>query len=350
MTRLLPCAGLVVAALLSGTCIADASQPDRQRGVSWVAGAEVEPADFEALALHHVNWIVQTPFGWQRGHDSTEIGLVTDGRIYWGERDAGLLETARLARQQGIRTLLKPHIWLSRAADGKWRSDIAMADDAAWAEWFSSYRTFILHYARLAEEMGAGGFSVGTELRETVRHDPGAWRRLIADVREVYSGKLTYAANWYREFEEVPFWDDLDYIGVQAYFPLSDSREPTLEQLVEGWAPHLEAIRRVQKEFGKPVLFTELGYRSSADAAIEPWKWPAQRPDTGAAGDEGTQVRAFRAFFETFWDEPWFAGAYVWKWYPTSGGRTDGPLGFSPQGKAAERTLADWYGRNPGAG
>ena len=325
-----------------------AARDTRHRGVSWVAGGEVSASDFEPLAGANVNWIVQTPFGWQRGHDATELKLVTDGRIFWGERDDGLGETARLARGKGIRTLLKPHIWLS-GAKGKWRSDIEMGSEEDWAEWFASYRTFILHYARLAEEIGADALCVGTELRATVQHRPDAWRRLIAEVRQVYSGKLTYAANWYREFEEVPFWDALDYIGIQGYFPLAASTGATVESLVAGWRPHLDAIRAVQGKFDKPVLFTEIGYRAIPEAAIKPWEWPERGSAKAIPGGEQAQARAYRAFFETFWEQEWFAGAYFWKWFPGAGGRHDGPVGYTPQGRTAERVMAEWYGRRPRA-
>ena len=103
--------------------------------------------------------------------------------------------------------------------------------------------------------------AIGTELHRTTVERDADWRRLIAKIRTIYSGDLTYAANWWREYEEIRFWDVLDFIGIQAYFPLTDSESPTLEQLTEGWAQHLAPIEAIQKRFGKPVLFTEIGYK-----------------------------------------------------------------------------------------
>jgi hypothetical protein len=34
---------------------------------------------------------------------------------------------------------------------------------------------------------------------------PKYWQELILEIRKVYKGKLTYAANW-DEFKRVPFW------------------------------------------------------------------------------------------------------------------------------------------------
>ncbi|MEE8586313.1 MAG: hypothetical protein V3T83_15820, partial [Acidobacteriota bacterium] len=80
-------------------------QSSKQRGMSWVASPEpISLDDLRPLALSHVNWIVQTPFGWQRSIDSPEVRLATGRRIHWGESDQGLHTTALLARQLGIRT------------------------------------------------------------------------------------------------------------------------------------------------------------------------------------------------------------------------------------------------------
>ncbi len=314
----------------------------RHCGMSWKASGRITALAIQPLVEDHVNWIVQTPFGWQRGLDSPEIRLVTSGHVLWGETDEGLAVTTNLARKRGIRTLLKPHVWIGRA----WRAEIRMPDEAAWDQWFASYRRFILHYARLAEKLDIEALCIGTELRSTVNERPGAWRALIAEIRQVYGGQLTYAANWFAEFEEVPFWDELDYIGIQAYFPLSDGTDPTTEELKAGWQAHLDSIERVAKRFGKPVLFTELGYRSVAGTAATPWEWPSHGETTEI--DLELQARCYEAFFETFWNKPWFAGAYFWKWHPShfrAGGENN--RGFTPQNKPAERVMAAWYGRTP---
>jgi hypothetical protein len=337
--HLLPIALLLALTAASGGDSPPA--PERQRGVSWVGGREpVTAAHLQPLVDRHVNWIVQTPFGWQRRIDEAEVHLATGGRVWWGESDEGLETTARLARERHIRTLLKPHIWLA-ARDGTWRGEIAMADEAAWTRWFESYRAFLLHYARLAEHTGMEALCIGTELHGTLGREAD-WRRLIREVRKVYRGRLTYAANWNREFAEVPFWDALDFIGIQGYFPLADGEHPSVEALKRGWTPWVAAIEAVQRRIGKPVVFTEIGYRSTADAAVRPWEWPHER--MSGRVDTAAQANAYQAFFEVFWDRDWVAGAYFWKWYPALPGTAVGrPYDFTPQGKPAEEILARWY-------
>lgn len=328
--------------------IAQVDLSQKQQGVSWVASPHpITRESLEPLKANHVNWIVQTPFGWQKDHDSPELILKTTG-TYWGETDQGLALTTQYAREQGIQTLLKPHIWLTQARAGKWRTDIAMSSEVTWQTWFDHYRTFILHYAKFAETHQIPALCIGTELQTTAVQREQDWRKLITEIRRVYHGQLSYAANWFEAFEQIQFWDALDFIGIQAYFPLSTELSPTVEQLQTGWQPYVEKIAAVQRQYQKPVIFTEIGYRSTEDAAIEPWKWPnsSELNPEQSATEAGllTQAKCYEAFFQTFWDQAWFAGAYWWKWFPEiSQDSQQIGTGFTPQNKPAEKILSRRY-------
>ncbi len=181
----------------------------------------VTEKEFQALVSNNVNWISQTPFAWQRDANSSSIRMnTTSDRIWWGESDDGISKTTELATKLGIKTILKPHIWVR---DG-WPGDVMMKSDTAWQSWFRNYEKFILHYARLAEKNKIEIFCVGTELQQTTKREK-EWRVIIAKVRSVFSGKLIYAANFHEEYEHIRFWDALDYIGVQAYFPLAKTNK-----------------------------------------------------------------------------------------------------------------------------
>ncbi|MCC2545466.1 hypothetical protein LJY25_03345 [Hymenobacter sp. BT175] len=320
----------------------------RLRGVSWVGGDSVTEAELRPLLRSHVTWIAQMPFGWQRGASSPAIsfrsGPVRRRRGLWGETDAGLRHTAALARRHGIRTMLKPHLWVS--GDGRWPGDVQMKSAEDWKLWFASYSAFILNYARLAEASHMDAFCIGTELLHPATEHEAEWRELIRQVRLEYHGPLTYAANWSGEFEQVKFWDALDFIGVQAYFPLSKGPRPQTKELLASWQEPLRRIRAVQRRYGKPVIFTEAGYKTTPDAAIEPWLWP-DRQAVFTETDEATQARCYEALFATFWPQKWFKGVFIWKWYP--GLQPDGParrhLDFTPQHKEAEQIMGRWYKR-----
>jgi len=322
------------------------SSDNRLRGVNWVAADSVASANLEPLLRSRITWIAQTPFGWQPGAATPEVRLHTgaSNRGYWGESDRGLIQTTNLARQHGIRTMLKPHLWLR--GGGTWPGDINMATPADWQTWFASYSAFLLHYAQLAETSKMDALCIGTELQHASVGHEAEWRNLIRQVRAVYHGPLTYAANWSGEFEEIRFWDALDFIGIQAYFPLSTTVHPNKATLLAAWKQPLRRIEAVQKRYKKPVLFTEIGYKTTPDAAIEPWAWP-NRTAVFTEVDEQTQRLCYEAMFETFWGRPWFRGTFIWKWYP--GLQPDGParrhLDFTPQHKPAEQVMAHWYGK-----
>lgn len=320
----------------------------KQRGMSWTAERNpITAENFATLADIHVNWIVQTPFGWQRDIDSPGLALATEG-VYWGETDEGLITTTQLAQQLGIQTLLKPHIWLTQPQGGKWRTDIKMKSEADWQTWFANYRRFILHYARLAKQQNIPILCIGTELQTTAVEREQDWRQLIAEIRRVYPGKLTYAANWYEAFEQIQFWDALDFIGIQAYFPLTSKTNPSVAELKQGWQRYGDAIATIHRSYQKPVIFTEIGYRSTSDAAIQPWKWPdtSEINPSKLSTQAGlqTQANCYEAFFQSIWQQDWLAGVYWWKWLPSLEAKQDQlGAGFSPQNKPAEQILQKWY-------
>lgn len=308
----------------------------KQKGVCWVASRQpIGALEIEALAKTNTRWISQTPFAWQSGAADPTISMNTSNKGWWGESDEGIEVTTRIAKEKGIQTMLKPHLWVRNG----WPGDIAMKTEEDWQLWFQQYETFILHYARLAQQNQIEILCIGTELQQTTERDAD-WRNIIQKIREVYGGKLIYAANFHDEFEKVQFWDELDYIGIQGYFPLASLNKPSLETLKKGWEKPMAALLAVYKKFSRPIIFTEVGYRSSEDAAIEPWKWPQQNADVKSCVE--TQALCYQAFFETVWQKDWVAGAYFWKWYP-HGPQRMAEIDFTPQGKLAETVLTRYY-------
>lgn len=319
----------------------------KKRGVCWVAGPKpVTAASFKPLVAAHVTWISQTPFGWQPRSDRPEIFYRTEGG-WWGESDEGLAATTKLALSDGIHTMLSPHLWLRRHSGGhhgKWRSDIAMKSERDWQRWFANYDAFILHYAHFASRHEIGSLVIGTELAGTLPGHEAEWRHLIGLVRAVYHGRLTYAANWYDEADAVPFWDALDAIGIQAYFPLSKHSDPSLAELENAWRKRLPQLATLAQRFGKPIVFTEIGYRSTPDAAVDPWRWPDFSDASKYRTDNTLQARCYQAFFDVVWPQPWFGGAYFWKWYPAPPRHPQRlTVGFTPQGKPALEVLRQGF-------
>ena len=112
---------------------------------------------------------------------------------------------------------------------------------------------------------------VDTELDRTIVHED-QWREIITQVRARFDGPLTYAANW-TDYTRVPFWKELDVIGVQSYFPLTDQPGlPDEGDLELAWTRLLNQLAEFSRAQGRPVVLSELGYSRSADAAIRPWE------------------------------------------------------------------------------
>lgn len=292
-----------------------------------------------------VTHVALVPFAFQPSHDVPRLRMHTESRWY-SEGDDGIREMARRAGRLGMEIILKPHIWIGDYdSEGQARHHVGFDSEKDWQQWEDQYRQFIMHYARLSQEIDAPLLVIGTELAHAAQTRPSFWRGLIQKVRSVYDGKLTYAANWYQAYQKVSFWDALDYIGVQAYFPISEAADPTRATLHEGWRTHAGELARLAERTNRPVLFTELGYRSVPYAAATPWRWPSRGEEDTTAAAPGLQARLYRAFFTSVWTQPWMAGAILWKWHPRA--HDPHPLGFSPQGKPAEEVIREGFGGTP---
>ncbi len=243
---------------------------------------------------------------------------------------------------RGMGVMLKPHVDIK---DGSWRGGISPSNTTAW---FESYNNFITHYAQIAQSNSVEYFSVGTELKSLSGSAYGSnWNTIINNIKTIYTGNLTYAANW-DEYTNVAFWNMLDYGGVDAYFPLSDAQNPSIQELMNGWSDYsgtygihnwVAEIESWQSAINKPIIFTEIGYRSIDYAAREPWSW-----STGGTYNGQLQANCYEAAIQVFKGKTWFSGMYWWDWRtnPNAGGVND--INYTPQNKPAEATLTALYG------
>lgn len=240
----------------------------------------------------------------------------------------------------GLKVMLKPHVDVK---DGTWRGSIHPADTARW---FAAYHEFLVRYAAVAEASGVEMLCVGTELAtlSDARYG-GEWKDVVAAVRAVYHGPLTYAANANSpgdEYTSVSFWSLLDLPGLDVYTPLTARSNPSREELVRGWTNNrygqnmVAAFKNWQASHGKPVIFTEIGYRSADGTNLAPWDYAAAAPY-----DPGEQADCYAAAF-TVWtpERPWMKGVFWWAWSVPSPGPND--TDYTPRGKPAEEVLRTW--------
>ena len=326
--------GLLILCLLQFSCMSQVKE--KINGVSFVASREkVGQQHVDEVLKINANHAAVMPFGFIREINSPHIIFDTE-RQWYGETKNGAKQYIEMLQKNGVKVMLKPQIWIWR---GEFTGTLKMQSEEDWQTLENSYEKFMLAYAGLAQDTHVSILCVGTELEQFVKNRPEFWKKLVVNIKEVYKGKLTYAANW-DEYPRTTFWEDLDYIGIDAYFPLSEERTPSVAQLKQGWEKHKDKMKALSIEKGKPILFTEYGYRSMDFTAKKPWLVDRNEDKVNLDG----QVNAKKAIFEEFWKEDWFAGGYVWKWFinhDKAGGGKDNR--FTPQNKPAQLVIRDHY-------
>jgi len=311
------------------------SSQKKINGLSFVASnRKIAKKDTKSVINTYANWVALMPFGYMPS--STDPGLSFDTKWqWWGETTEGLKTTSSIFQKQNIKRMLKPQLWIK---GGVFTGFMAMTNEKDWIQFEKNYEEFILHYAQLAQNEHIELFCIGTELNLFVQNRSKYWQSLILKIKAIYSGKLTYASNW--DSYTVPlFWKDLDYIGIDAYFPLAHAQTPTIERLNQAWLPTKLALEKYSKKTQKSIIFTEYGYRSIDYSTKEPWD-----SDIKGAYNDLAQQNALRSLFITFWTEPWFAGGFLWKWFDNhavAGGNKH--TGFTVQNKSTEKTVKEFY-------
>lgn len=329
---------LVLLFVVTAFITAPAPVPSKIGGVSLVAPVnKVDNGWVTPVKKINAGWVAMLPYAYSYVGKPKVIYDIP--QQWWGERLEGLRSTVKHARQGGLKVMLKPMVWVP----GSWPGDFDLPTEKLWLVWEREYSNYIMKLIRMAEEEGVSIFCIGTEYRTAVEKRPQFWRGLIKQVRKNFSGKVTYAANW-DDYLKVPFWKDLDYIGIDAYFPLSDKATPPIGELKRKWQVPSTPLRVLSRHEGKQVLFTEFGYRSIDRGA---WKqWELEGIGYSEKVNMQAQVNSYTAFFETFWEEDWFAGVFLWQWYDyynKAGG--PGNSDYTPQRKPAEKVISAWYAK-----
>jgi hypothetical protein len=300
-------------------------------------GSEAYARALDEAVQMGATWISLTPFGRVAGLTSTQVSLEFEAPFEENRRDVA--RGIEMAHERGLQVLLVPHLWVE---SGEWRALMDPGTDQAWQAWARSYERFLLTWADVARETGAEMLSVGVELRSWVTTERAAlFHPILTRIREAYPGLLTYSANW-DDVEDTLILQDIDLIGINAFYPLAEQEDAPLSTLLEGAtrvADKLEHLARTQK---KPILLTEIGYKTVASPAVQPWIWPEDMKKVVLSQQD--QADATFALVAPLLERPWFAGFFVWRIYADPDDVSQEPeFGFSPRGKLAERVVRDAF-------
>lgn len=305
---------------------------DRIDGFSLVAPRDVFLLDsLKKVKATGAEWVALVPYAFC---DAATGEITFDHPSqWWGEKSEGIKESIMMAKSIGLKVMLKPHLWVGGQG---WAGDLTFSKDSLWNNFESDYTAYLMNYAQIAETMQIEIFCIGTEIRKSTELRAHFWQKLIPSIRSVYSGKLTYAANW-DEYENVGFWKELDFIGIDAYFPLSDAKNPSTLDLEMGWQIPLKQMREVSKRVNKPILFTEYGYESIDYPAMGHWNVSKDSLEINFSA----QKTAFEAMYNVLQNESWWSGGFIWKWHLTQNGLQQRTIkAYTPQNKPAMEAIS----------
>ena len=305
-------------------------------GISFVAAKDsVIQENIAPVLKINANYAAVMPFAFIKSIDHPEI-IYNQERQWYGETKQGVGQYIGMFHKNNIKVMVKPQIWVW---DGVFTGLLKMGSEEDWLQLEKSYTNFIIDFAKVAEAEQVEIFCIGTELEKFIAHRPEYWNNLIVEIRKVYKGKLTYAANW-DEYKRVPFWDALDFIGIDAYFPVSDAKTPTVAETITGWERWKIKLETFSEKEKKKILFTEYGFRSVDFAGNEPWKSDREMTSINLEA----QQNLLEGTYQTIWNEDWFTGGFLWKWFlwnNQAGGEADNQ--FTPQNKPAEVVVKKYY-------
>ncbi|MEP2025084.1 MAG: hypothetical protein ABJH98_10730 [Reichenbachiella sp.] len=317
---------------------AQESKEEKINGLCLVAPPyEIQTEHYKPIINTGANWVAVIPYAFC---SPTKPKVTYDHPRQWqGETTEGVKLAIDLAHQSNLKVMLKPHLWVSGHG---WAGDLDFDNNEDLELWKTSYTQYILHFASVAQDLKVEMISIGTEIRQMATKHPTYWIELIQQIRTIYEGHLTYSANW-DNYENITFWNELDFIGIDAYFPMSESHTPSRKELIEKNQKTKLVIEKFAISHLKKVLFTEYGFRSVDYCAGGHWKNELISAGPNLKG----QANAYEAIFKTYWHEEWFAGGFAWKWHykhAEAGGTND--TAFTPQNKPAEKILRIQYSKN----
>lgn len=300
-------------------------------------GSKAFEETLDELVRMHVNWVSLTVFG--RVWDLKSSGVEPSFEAPQSEARANLRQAIFQAKRRGLKVFLVPHLWVESRA---WRAEMNPGSDAAWERWQESYQNFVVGWAQLAEEEGVDLFAAGVELRSWVTAGrASSFRKVLRAIRGVYRGSVTYAANW-DDVDDTLILDELDVIGINAFYQLHWEDDASFTQLLAGGQRVAEQVLALKTRYHRPIIFTEFGYTARKNTAIRPWLWPEELGELSI--DQVAQSEAYAALLSALPKLTGFYGTFTWRMYADISDLSQEPdWGFSPWGKKAATVLSDAY-------
>jgi hypothetical protein len=337
-------------------------------------------AGIEFEAAYHPSWLARMPFAlddvraagaqfvflaptWTYIRNSQPVLAPVAGQDpLWYD----LVDIAQQSELRSVHTVLFPQPNFRIEAEEWWQT--APRDFGWWLVWFEQYRTFVLHHADLANDIGSAGLVLGGEWLAPAlpggRLPDGSpsgvpadaeqrWRDLIAEIRSRYNGSLQWALP-YASIQDAPaFMDAVDTIYLLFNEPLASEAEASSAQMA------LEAGRLLDNGalpiyylFDKPILVATSypsAYGSATGCIVsategcaQPDKLSPTLPDQTTVGvDLVGQMAAYDAVLTAVSQRNWLNGVIIRGYYPPAAIQYKSA---SVHGTPAEAIIRTWFG------
>jgi autotransporter-associated beta strand protein len=253
----------------------------------------------------------------------------------YSSTDDTLRQVIDAAHARGLAVQLRPLVDLSNDSS-HWRGQIT--GGTTWFNGAGGYGDYIRHMADIAQAKNVESFGVGVELEATASQET-LWRNLITSVRTHYSGPLTYSANWGNPAvgSTINWWNAVDYMGIDAYYPLTGVSNPTPAQLQSAWTTRAAQIDSYHNSINpnQPLLFTESGYQNYDGTNIAPYNGVS-----GQANDPHEQADCYTALLGAMTQRSYFQGV---QWWAFDLNPNPNNIDYTPLGKLAQDAMAAYY-------
>lgn len=229
--------------------------------VSWYTGS-INASAAKVLPGVEYREGVTMPDQWKVGkYNRDDAHLISKNQysdpIYGGtSSDLAILRHLDELKKRGYKIMFYPMVLVDQSHK-PWRGRITASPSVVRNFFLSSdgYNNFIIHYAKLVKDK-VDAFIIGSEMigltkvKDKDNKFPAvdALIDLARQVKKIVGDKvkITYAADW-SEYHHTdggwynldPLWacDYIDFIGIDAYFPLTNSTKPFYDEkrIMKGW-------------------------------------------------------------------------------------------------------------------
>lgn len=219
------------------------------------------------------------------------------------------------AHKQGLKVFIEPLLNVLNVPAGQdWSGLITFNNPDQAKAWFDGYWAGYKPYVQAAQAAGADQLGIATEFQALEQQPSSLWNTLIARERAAFTGKLTYDMNWNSLLLHTPDWlsnPALDYIGISEYIPIVENPQNLSEEQIRSvWnSKLLPMLDRFSAKVGKPLIFSEIGYRNASDALSRPWEH-----STTAPADPALQAAAYTAAAQAAFSDKHIVGLFFWAW------------------------------------